>query len=313
MANYTELSADQVIEIASKYDLGAINSCQLMEGGLANSSFHIVADAGEYVATITSAGIKSDQETHNLINLLLYLDQTGFHTTKVIPYANGDYLVKVEGGSFFLKKYIQGKVIRDLKPAHLHLVGEQMAQLHNIAPPDFLEHHFSYGIEKFDDVILSGLQDTFVKWLLEVRTYIESHFDDDLPRALIHGDIFFDNVIVADDGLTITDFEEACNYYRIYDLGTTIAGTCTDKKGNIRLELVGGLLQGYQKINKLSKLEETSLRAFAVYGAAAAAFWRFRQYHIDYPEPMNQKRHLEMKVIADNLLSLPDQTWSEIL
>ena len=313
MASYTDLSPEQVIETASAYDLGAISSCRLMDGGLANSSFHLASEAGEFVATITSTGIKSTQETKNLITLLLYLQKAGFNTTQVIPTKTGSYLIDVKDGNFFLKQYVRGTVMRDLRPGQLKRIGRQMAQLHGIEAPEFLDRHFSYGIEKFDEVILCGLPDPFVTWLTEINTYIEPYLDDALPKALIHGDIFFDNVIVDNSGLTITDFEEACYYFRVYDLGTTIAGTCTDTKGGIRLELIAALLQGYQELNHLSMLEKSSLKAFAVYGAAAAAFWRFRQYHLHYPEPHNQQRHLEMKTIADNLDSIPDQVWTKIL
>ncbi len=312
MANFTKLTPDQVIEIASKYNLGRIRSCQVMEGGLANSSFYLVAEAGEYVATITRSGIKTDQETINLITLLQYLKEEGFSTTQVVSTKTGEYLIKVKEGSFFLKKYIPGMVIRDLQPVHLQKIGAQMAQLHNIAPPEFLDNQFSYGIERFNDVILCGLPDPFVHWLREMRLYIQSFLSHKLPKSLIHGDIFFDNVIIDNRDLTITDFEEACYHYRVFDLGTTIAGTCTDSAGEIRLELVQGLLKGYQSTNQLTKLEKFSMKAFAVYGAAVAAFWRFRQYHIDYPEVSNQKRHLEMKAIADKLFSIPDRVWSEI-
>ena len=146
MANYTDLSPEQIVALVSQFDLGQVNSCRLMDGGLANSSFHLVAESGEYVATITSSGIKSDQETKNLIELLKYLRNAGFRTTEVVPTPGGAYAIAVDGGALFLKKYIKGKVIRDLEPNHLQQIGEQLAQLHNIDPPEFLPDVFSYGI-----------------------------------------------------------------------------------------------------------------------------------------------------------------------
>jgi homoserine kinase type II len=130
--------------------------------------------------------------------------------------------------------------------------------------------------------------------------------------ALIHGDVFFDNLIVQGDQLmAIIDFEEACHYYRGFDLGMVIVGACRDRQG-ISFEKAGRFIRGYQKEATLQSIERESLKAFAVYAAVATSFWRFRQYHLLRPEPRLYDKHVEMQTLADTISEYPDSSFTEL-
>ena len=48
----------------------------------------------------------------------------------------------------------------------------------------------------------------------ELVTYLEEHIKADLPQGLIHGDLYYDNVLVEGKQLkAIIDFGEACRYF----------------------------------------------------------------------------------------------------
>ena len=130
--------------------------------------------------------------------------------------------------------------------------------------------------------------------------------------ALIHGDVFFDNVIVKGDQLmAIIEFEEACHYYRGFDLGMVIVGACRDSQG-ICFERAGRFIRGYQKMATLESIEREALKAFAVYAAVATSFWRFRQYHLRRPEPRLYEKHVEMQILADTISKYPESRFTEL-
>jgi homoserine kinase type II len=130
--------------------------------------------------------------------------------------------------------------------------------------------------------------------------------------ALIHGDVFFDNMIVQRDQLmAIIDFEEACHYYRSFDLGMVIVGACRDRKG-ISFEKAGRFIRAYEKEKTLQSLERKTLKTFAVYAAVATSFWRFRQYHLRRPEPRFYDEHVEMQTLADTISEYPDSRFTEL-
>ena len=100
------------------------------------------------------------------------------------------------------------------------------------------------------------------------------------------------------------DFEEACYYYRIFDLGMAVVGLCCEQ-GEIICSKIQALINGYNHVGKLSKIEGDNLKAFIVYAATATAFWRFRQFNVLFPSEELSDSYIEMKNIADQILLIP--------
>jgi homoserine kinase type II len=111
---------------------------------------------------------------------------------------------------------------------------------------------------------------------------------------LIHGDLFFDNILFEGDKIkAIIDLEEACSYYLIFDLGMAVIGLCrTDDK--IDLTKVKALIEGYETVRLLSSVEKKSLPLFVKYAATATSWWRFWKYNIHSPKPDLSTKHWEM-------------------
>ena len=104
-----------------------------------------------------------------------------------------------------------------------------------------------------------------------------------LPRGLIHGDVFYDNVLF--DGKkfkALIDFEEACQYYKVFDLGMAVVGLCTEGS-KIILPKIRSLVKGYHTIRMLEGAEKKVLQLFVEYAAIATSSWRFWKYNIDTP------------------------------
>jgi len=121
-----------------------------------------------------------------------------------------------------------------------------------------------------------------------------------LPTGLVHGDIFFDNILFEGNDLTgIIDFEEACNYYKVFDLGMCIVGTCVEN-GSVSLDKAKSLLAGYESIRKLEDTERKVLPLFSEYGAIATSFWRFRHHFITNPHSQRDN-YLEMVAVANDI------------
>jgi homoserine kinase type II len=111
--------------------------------------------------------------------------------------------------------------------------------------------------------------------------------------------------------MAIIDFEEACHYYRSFDLGMAIVGACRNRQG-ICFEKAKRFIRGYQNNVTLESVERESLKAFAVYAAVATSFWRFRQYHVRRPEPQLYDKHVEMQTLADTISEYSDLSFTEL-
>jgi len=239
------------------------------------------------------------------------LEVNGFKTSRVLPTKAGDYLSSFEGKPVLLKEFLHGKIVEDLSSEMLFKIGASMATLHAVPVPEPMKNQFSYGMDVL--TVADALSEhPFAAWTANTRGRIQREIDEGLRRGLIHGDVFFNNVVVTEEaGPVIMDFEEAGHYYLVFDLGMAIVGLCC-QSGTIDRAKVHSLIRGYQSINPLNRTEIEKLECFVAYAAAVTACWRFSQFRLVQPDATKRDRYLEMKRIADEALAIADSEFETL-
>ena len=296
---YTKLEETTLQQIIQQFDIAPLLNWQVLEGGAENTNLLLETTLQKYVLTICER--KTLSETTILVDLLRHLEKHQFKTTTVIPNKTGQHIGFFNKKPIVLKNYISGKIVHQPSAELLKQIGSAIGQLHRLPAPNYLPKVYSYGQQVFSKLSTANISHPFVNWLGDMHAYIKKNLPTSVPKALIHGDVFYSNVIIDQLGApTIIDFEEACYYYRMYDVGMAVVGLCT-VQGKIDFSNVRHLLWGYQKIINLEPLEEDCLHIFIAYAATATAFWRFRQFNIIAPTPSRQDTYLEMKNIADDM------------
>lgn len=310
MALYACLDITAVEDLAHRFGIEDVTGFSVMDGGSENTNYCIETHSGKYVLTLCDQ--KSLQHATNLASLLVYLTDHGIHTSKVVVPAEEPIVILHDEKPVMLKHYVDGEIAANLTGNLLAQLGEEVARLHEISAPSYLPESFPYGRSYFPEVIDSNLDHAYIDWLSKKNSYLQKRLPQNLPMTLIHGDIFFDNLIVQGDQLkAIIDFEEACHYYRSFDLGMVIVGACRDRHG-ICFEKAKRFIRGYQDNVTLESVERETLKVFAVYAATATSFWRFRQYHVRRPEPRFYDKHVEMQTLADTISEYSDLSFTEL-
>lgn len=312
MALYSVLNHTDIVEILAQYDIQELTSFTLLSGGSENTNYLINSDKGKFVLTICEQ--KTPENAKELANLLEYLAAHNFKTSKVVRTKAGNPICYWNTKPVLLKIFLDGDIIENLPNHLLETIGSEMGKLHQIEAPAYLPKVLSYGKEYFYEVSTYAANYSFETWLKEIASYIEPSFSNELPTALIHSDIFFSNIIVSVDNkhTTIMDFEEAANYYRIFDIGMTIVGICSEGE-TVNLEKITYLMKGYQKEIQLLEKEKLALQAFTVYAASAMTFWRHRNFNHTNPTPEMYDHYLGLKVIADYVRNIPINTFLDTL
>jgi len=296
---YTKLENTTLQQIIQQFDIAPLLQWQVLEGGAENTNILLQTTQQKLVLTICER--KTVAETTILVDLLRHLEAHHFKTTMIIPNKSGQTISFYNKKPIVLKKYIAGKIVNKPTTELLEQIGSTIGQLHSLPTPDYLPKAYSYGQQVFATLSNTEISHPFVDWLTDMHTHIKSNLDNSLPKALIHGDVFFSNVVVDPLGKPIIiDFEEACYYYRMYDIGMAIVGLC-NVEGTIDFSKATPLMHGYEQIISLEKLEKERLHFFIGYAATATAFWRFRQFNILAPTPSRKNTYLEMKNIADEM------------
>lgn len=303
MADYTRLERDEIGRLIARYPVGRLEDIQDLAGGQANSSFRLTTSTGVYVLSVCDE--KPFEEVARLARLLGHLEENGFRTTRVVRSNDGRRVIDHLGKPVLLKHYLEGSVPVQMTAGMARRVGRELARLHRITPPPGLPPRFAYGLESFEQVLTSHADNDFRAWLSKKTAYLSRAIRPDLTRCLIHGDVFYDNTLFSGKELAaIIDFEEACHYYRVFDLGMCAVGSCTTG-GLLDAEKTRALVDGYLEAGNLTGAEKKALQAFVIYGATATSFWRFRQYNLLWPNHENSKTYRRMNRIADQVHDMP--------
>lgn len=312
MSQYSVLNPTDIIKICSQYGIQKVNSFSILSGGSENTNYLLKTGKGQFVLTICEQ--KTMQSARELAYLLEYLAKNNFESSKLVRTKSNDPISKWSGKPVMLKVFLKGKVIKDLPKDILENIGFEIGRLHQMEAPAYLPKILNYGIEFFHEVGQYAMDSQFELWIKEIENYVQPFLSRNLPKSLIHSDIFFSNIIINEDlnSVQIMDFEEAANYYRIFDIGMTIIGLCTDTT-RVDLEKANILLKGYQKQINLTEMERKSLQAFTVYAAASMTFWRHRNFNHVNPNPKMYDHYLGLKVLADYVKRIPNAIFLKIL
>lgn len=308
MALYTQLKKDEIQHIANDYGLGNVNSFFPLSGGSENSNYLIKSELGKFVLTICEQ--KTIEEAKQLASILTHLNNNNFKTSKVILNTKQQAIKSCHGKPIMIKDFLEGKVTEDISVNLMFLVGVELGKLHKVKAPEYIPNKTNYDKDQFKEVNDYAPNSAFNYWLNDIKIYIEKQINVNAPKALIHSDIFPSNVIISNDesSVTIMDFEEAANYYRMFDVGMTIIGSCREDN-KISIDKLRALLNGYKTEINLNVIEQQTLQAFTVYAGAAMTFWRHKNFHYTNPDPDFYDHYKELQNVTNYIKELPPEIF----
>jgi homoserine kinase type II len=107
--------------------------------------------------------------------------------------------------------------------------------------------------------------------------HLSANWPSDLPRSVIHADLFPDNVLLLGDRVTgLIDFYFACTDITAYDLAVTHSAWCFGSDGAFKPAIAEALVAGYLERRALSDAESRALPLLA--RGAALRFVATRAY-----------------------------------
>ncbi len=311
MANYTRLSDKDIDLILENYTIGKRLDSSTMTGGQANSSYIIKTVQGNFILSVCDE--KNSQEINTLAMVLKYLESLDYPTSRLVQtLGKSDFMVWSDK-PVYIKRYLDGDVVKELSSTMLIQVGEAIAKLHETTPLNTMPLQFPYGLASFDQVLEARISHSYIHWLKEKKEFLDNSLDSSMNKGFIHGDIFWDNLLFSNGNLiAVLDFEEACQYYYLFDIGMCAVGCCS-QNGIFDLAKISDLVRGYQSRLKLNLQEQKQLKIFIEYAAVAGSFWRFRQYYINYPDEKQKNSYLELSNLADQIHEISESEFIKLV
>tara|TARA_B100001094_G_scaffold215023_1_gene209069 strand:- start:458 stop:1372 length:915 start_codon:yes stop_codon:yes gene_type:complete len=292
---YTEVSFQDASDIVTAAGLSDLVHLEKLSGGWTNSNYKLsLNDNTNRVLKIWDG--QTFDEVNYLLSISTYLSNNGVPTPSPIPFSNGEFLIVKNDLAWTLLPFVEGTWLEP-NDSSLYSLGRIQASLHLVVPPVNLKDKYSMGDSLFDK--LFSIADKGNEWsdfLYMLKSEINTLKQNigDLPRGIIHGDLFPDNILGTNETVnSILDFEEVCYDILAFDLVMTFVG-CGWENGEPVVERWRALLEGYQSVRTLSHEEMDSLSDLHRLATLSIAAWRYWQFVINLPDTEHTERYLEM-------------------
>ncbi|TLS69163.1 homoserine kinase [Mariprofundus erugo] len=286
MSVYTELNSSDFTAILADYNLGQLHDFQGIAAGIENSNYFIITDSGRYVLTIFER--MQAEELPYFMRLMKHLATNGLSCPDVMARHDGSLLFETNGKQGCIVSCLSGKTLDALNMAQLRSSGESLARLH-LAGADFDEHRSNpTGPEWLAGKIAEVVEKTAsiygrdaAELLTDELTSQRALDWSSLPRGVIHGDLFVDNILFdGDQASGIIDFYYAHDAAFAMDIAITLNAQAV-LLGDHDQQRMDAFLSGYEKLRPLQQQEREALPLLLRLGALR--FWVSRLYDAIYP------------------------------
>ena len=276
MAVYTSITSNDLNNWIKRFNLEEFINFKGISSGVTNSNYLINMSDSKYILTIFEHN-KID-ELPFYVDLMTFLSKQNFLCPVPITNRDGEALSILKDKPALMVSFLEGKerTSRDSKCSYL--VGEYLAKLHLTAKKFSKINKNPRDLNWMSEMFLNIQKylSSEDKKIIELEIHYQKEFNrEDLPRGIIHGDLFQDNVLFLDDNVSgIIDFYYACNEIFIYDVAITINDWCIDKDGKINKLMFLEFLKGYESVRTLLSKEYDYLNI--ALRMAALRFWLSR-------------------------------------
>ena len=276
MAVYTKLSENNLKDFFSKYNLGKLLKFQGIQEGIENSNYFVKTDSGKFILTVYEKRVE-EKDLPFFMGLMKNIFNENFPSPEPIINKNGNYITEIFGKKAAVVSFLEGASKKNLTPGNCHEVGIYTAKLHmitknlNIKRTNRLSVNswrlIYRKIQKDCSKIYPGLT-KIIERNLEV---IEDKWPKNIPRGIIHADLFPDNIFFKGSKLTgIIDFYFSCYDFYALEIAICLNALCFEGKNeNLSFNVTKAkkFIDGYSSIRKLTEEEKESLKILC-HGAA---------------------------------------------
>ena len=272
MAVYTKLNQNKIEEILLSYNLGKLDSFKEIEEGIENTNYFLSINKKKFILTIYEKRVKS-KDLPFFSNLMSSLNKSNFKCPAPISNNNNSTVTDFNGKKLMIVSFLEGKAKRNLSPVNCRAIGAETAKMHNLTSNFNLKRQNDLSIKSWRS-LFDSVKDQCTKIHKDLPALIEENLVDveknwpsDLPKGIIHADLFHDNIFFDKDNFSgIIDFYFSCEDFFAFEIAICFNALCFDgAKDNLSFNVTKAknFIDGYSSIRKLSELERQSIKVLS--------------------------------------------------
>jgi homoserine kinase type II len=299
MSVYTSISDNEFSEILKNYSLGDFIRAQGIQAGIENTNYFVTTTKGEYVFTLFEK--INHQELKLYISLLQRLSSASIACPQPQINLNKQAMNEIKNKPFTFVSRLKGENLTTVNLTQCKAIAAELAKLHttpltNSTNKLFKNRRGEIWRENVAKKLIGELSRDDAKLLSSELKLYHSFNDDNLPKGIIHADLFKDNALFEKDQLSgIIDFYDACYDNYLYDIAITVNAWCVNEQGKLKDSFVNAFLFSYQTIRPLTEHEKNAWPIML--RMAAMRFWlsRLEDALISNKQPSQQDTLIHCK------------------
>ncbi len=271
MAILTLPTDDELASFVGMYGLGPLESARGIEAGTVNTSYVLELGGKRWFLRIyeeqDAAGAAREAK------VLAHLAASGVPTPAPVVGSDGRSVRTIAGKPAALFPWVDGDMLcqRAVTPAAAEAVGAALARIHRAghAPNERLDagrFDVPHLLRRCDRVGASSDADARAQEgaLRDALAAVAARRRSDVPRGLIHGDLFRDNVLWARSSIAaLLDFESAHDGPFAFDLAVTILSWSYGS--TFDTDVSRAIVRGYRTVRELEPVEREAFYDEAVF------------------------------------------------
>jgi homoserine kinase type II len=319
MAVYTALTNKDILSLSNSYQIDKVVKFIGIKKGIENTNYLLKTKKNKFIITIFEKRVRK-KDLPFFMSLMDKLNQKKIMCPKPLKNIKGKYLITIKNKSACIVTFLKGKDKARLDYKNCFDIGKNIAKFHKVTSKIALHRENSMSIKKLDG-LLKSIESNSKKKMLDLKSTLNKNLRDikrewpkNLPKGIIHGDLFIDNIFFDKNKFSgFIDFYFSSNDYLMYEIAICINALCFDKVKNkfiMNNKKIKNLINGYESVKILSKKEKNSLNILCRGAALRYLLTRIYDYFntpktalIKIKDP---KEYLQKLIIHNNLNNYKD-------
>jgi len=272
MAVYTKFQKENIEEILSNYSIGKLNSFKGIQEGIENTNYFLLVDNKKYILTIYEKRVKSE-DLPFFSELMTGLNKASVRCPIPIINKKKKSITDYNGKKLMIVTYLEGKAKKILTPQNCKSVGIEVAKMHEITKNFKIKRKNDLSINSwrglFDSVKkeCSKIHQDLPKLIESNLNDVEKNWPNDLPKGIIHADLFSDNIFFNNNEFSgLIDFYFSCEDFYAFEIAICFNALCFDgvpKNLSFNVTKAKNFIDGYSSIRKLTDDEKGNIKVLS--------------------------------------------------
>ena len=272
MAVYTKFNQKKIEEILSNYDLGQLDSFKGIEEGIENTNYYLSINKKKFILTIYEKRVKSE-DLPFFSELMSSLNKANFKCPAPISNNENNTITDFEGKKLMIVSFLEGKAKQHLSPNNCRSIGIEIAKMHELTKNFKFKRKNDLSVRSWRNLFdavkdkCTKIHKDLPKLIEENLCNVEKNWPKNLPKGIIHADLFQDNIFFIKDKFSgVIDFYFSCEDFFAFEIAICFNALCFDglaKNLSFNVTKAKNFIDGYTSIRKLSSQEKSSIKVLS--------------------------------------------------